>query len=286
MLSLSEIKEEKLFIEDMEGIIDTFKMTALIQFRLFQQKEKVNRLFFSEIESAFDLLSGRDISSKYFAQDLKLPKVLILITSDEGFLGELNSLIINSALDKRQSSNDIIIVLGSQGAKYLEEMKITFLALPGISENVDVKEAEKLSNYLLREYNQQKFGQVQVIYPEFVSLTTQRISTFNLLPYYSSSQRKPIRRKEAEDILIDPSGTRIAEGLISLWMNFKFLEIFWSAKQSEYAARIMHLESSTEELAELNRKVTFLYFKRVHALSDKTIREVSATKLLLKKRKL
>lgn len=286
MLSLIELKDEKLFIEDMEGIIDTFKITALIQFRLFQQKEKINRMFFSEIESSFDLLSSRDISSRYFSQDSKLPRVLVVITSDEGFLGELNTLIINSTLDKRQSPDDIIVVLGSQGARYLEEMKISFLALPGISEDVDVRQAEELSNYLLKEYNRRKFGQIQVIYPEFVSLTAQRISAVNLLPYYSLSKRNPVRGKEAEDILIDPSGTKVVEGLIALWMNFKFLEIFWSSKQSEYAARIMHLESSTEELTELNKKVTFLYFKRIHALSDKTIREVSATKLLLKKRKL
>lgn len=286
MLSLIELKDEKLFIEDMEGIIDTFKITALIQFRLFQQKEKINRMFFREIESSFDLLSGRDISSRYFSQDLKLPRVLVVITSDEGFLGELNTLIINSALDKRQSQDDIIVVLGNQGARYLEEMKISFLALPGISEDVNVRQAEELSNYLLKEYNRREFGQIQVIYPEFVSLTAQRISAVNLLPYYSLAKRNPGRGKEAEDILIDPSGTKVVGGLISLWMNFKFLEIFWSSKQSEYAARIMHLESSTEELTELNKKVTFLYFKRIHALSDKTIREVSATKLLLKKRKL
>ena len=85
--------------------------------------------------------------------------------------------------------------------------------------------------------------------------------------------------------MVEPSFGSVIEILVELWMGVKLLEIFWSSKQSECAARIMHLEGSTQELTQLNRKLTFEYFRQVHSLSDKTIREISVSRNLLIKNK-
>lgn len=283
MQDISRLKQDLDFIGSLGSIVDTLKSAALIQFQVFQKKKKINRLFFKEIENCFALLLTKKIDSPYLLENSELPQAIILITSDEGFLGELNSLILNTGFQKRRSKKDKIIVLGERGARHLEEAGETFVSFPGISDSVRPQETEALIEYLLEGYNKE-FNHIMVVYPEFVSLTVQRVIVFDLLPYAIPSEEDEFRLNQvfSREIIIEPSQKEVIASLIELWMGFRFLEIFWTSKHSEYAARIMHLEGSTHELGLLTRKTRLAYFKQVHALSDKTIREISATKMFLK----
>ena len=282
MKSISALKEDMDFSRDLGSIIEAFKAAALIQFRLFQTKDKLNGAFLKGVLESFKLLP-EDVKSIYFSRRANLPKALVVVTSDEGFLGELNTLLINTILDERDSKEDEIIVLGERGARYLEDVNEEFVFFPGVTDKITYKEAEGLYRYLLGGFNK-KIGQIIVIYPEFISLGVQKVKVFNMLPLLPPLiELRRLRAKESrERVLLEPSEESAVQGLVELWMVFKFLEIFRSSKQSEYAARVMHLEGSTNELSHLNKNLRLDYFRQLHALSDKSIREISASKLLLK----
>jgi hypothetical protein len=56
-------------------------------------------------------------------------------------------------------------------------------------------------------------------------------------------------------------------------------KIFLSSKLSELSARVMHLEDSDRELSRVNHQLELQYVKRLHALADKSIREISASRM-------
>jgi len=285
MSILVKLKQDLKFTQDLGDIIDILKSAALIQFRLFQSREKLSLDFTKEIEACFDLLIKTGINHPYLSVREDLPSAILVITSDEGFLGELNILLINHCLDQRKTQDDRLIVLGERGVRYLEDAEEKFVSFPGLSNALDHKEVENIRDYLLKGYYQDKFGRVLVVYPEFVSLTHQKVTILQLLPYQKPREEILSSKKKGtpEDLLIEPNLSRVLAGLFKLAVGAKLLEIFWSTKQSEFAARIMHLEGSTEELAHLQRRFAFDYFRQIHVLNDKTIREISASKVLLHK---
>jgi len=286
MLTLMRLKQDLEFNRGLGDIIEVLKTSAIIQFRSFQLKEKPYDEFLKEIETCFSVLGSRFsvlASHPYLAEHKDLPSLLVVVTSDEGFLGELNTLLVNTALDQYKSPADEIIVLGERGAKYLEEMNRAFVWLPGISEEIKYSELEGLRDYIFNTYRK-RFGRVLVIYPRFVSLTLQRIEIFQYLPYQLPAAENKSVSVLMQEALMGPRETKVLERLVELWAAFKILEIAWSSKQSEYAARIMHLEGSTQELMHLNEVISFNYFRLVHALRDKSIREISASKVLLEKK--
>jgi F-type H+-transporting ATPase subunit gamma len=286
MIALAKLKQDLRFTQDLGDIIDVLKSAALIQLRLFQLKEKPNQEFLKELEAAFNLFAPQNIQHPYLTERTNLPSAIVVVTSDEGFLGELNTLLINVCLDQRKAKSDIILALGERGVRYLEEAGEDFISFPGVSNEVSYAEVEKLRSYLLKGYSRGRFGRILVIYPEFVSLTVQKIVTFQLLPFSWSKEQAQAKQEILEDMLLEPSLNRVLGILAKLWVGFKLLEIFWSTKQSEFAARIVHLEGSTEELSHLNHRLAFEYFRNVHALNDKTIREISASKVLLSKKRI
>ncbi len=282
MITLAKLKRSLELNKSLGTIVDILKTTALVQFRTFQFKTKPNAEFFKEVEDVFKVFWYRRIKHPYFFERLSLPSAIIIITSDEGFLGGLNTLLINAALDRRRSKSDEFIMLGERGARYLEDQKEKFVSFPGISDEAGWKEPEKVTGYVLGGYKR-KFGSILVSYPKFVSLTHQKVEVIQLLPRLLGEGLADDTSRAGRDISIEPNDNRVVEATVELWLRYKLYEIFWLSKQSEYAARIMHLEGSTHELSSMSQRLRFDYFRRIHALSDKTIREISAAKMFLNK---
>lgn len=282
MSTLVKLKQDLGFNRDLGDIIDTLKTAALVQFRLFQMKARPSEDFLKEAESCFDIFLTRVPNHPYLFERKELSSAIVIITSDGGFLGELDILLVNAGIEARQSKGDELVVLGERGAKYLEEMNEDFVSFPGISDDIKYKDIEPLRNYLLKEYRK-RFWRILIVYPEFLFLTLQKVKIFQALPYRPIEQRPKQPRFIIEELLIEPYVNSVLEALVKVWLGYRLLEIFWLSKQSEYAARIMHLEASTQELSYLNQRLAFSYFRQMHALSDKTIREISASRVFLRK---
>ena len=141
-----------------------------------------------------------------------------------------------------------------------------------------------------------------MIYPRFKTITTQRIASERLLPcsftpldseYLTGFKltEQEIKQKEEkksgflstkEEMLIEPRLKDVIEELVRLWVGFMISDIFWSSKLSEFAARLMHLDGSQQRLSKINQTLRLEYFRYVHMLADKTIREISASRFLRK----
>ncbi len=286
MITLSTLKQDLEFSRGLGDIIDVLKTTALAQFRSLQLREKINEEFVSGIDDTFSILRTirSNVNHPYFFAREGMGRAIVVVASDEGFLGGLTTLLVNAGLDQRKSSDDEIIVLGERGARYLEDVNVNFTLFPGITDDIEYSEVEELRDYLTRGYRKD-FGEIVIVYPEFISLSSQKITTLRFLPYQGYNRPAGSAGVLPEEVLVEPSFGSAIEILVELWMGVKLLEIFWSSKQSECAARIMHLEGSTQELNQLNRKLSFEYFRQAHSLSDKTIREISVSRNLLIKSK-
>ncbi|MCX5713208.1 MAG: F0F1 ATP synthase subunit gamma, partial [Candidatus Omnitrophica bacterium] len=121
MQTTAALKQDMEFNKDFSNIIDVLKASAVMQFRSLQLKQKPNEEFLSKLELCFNILSRKKINHPYLVNRPDLPSLIVIVTSDSGFLGELNTVLVNSAVDERKSNQDEIIVIGEQGARYLQD---------------------------------------------------------------------------------------------------------------------------------------------------------------------
>jgi F-type H+-transporting ATPase subunit gamma len=284
MESLVRLKNNLSFNKNLDGIINILKITTSIQLRQLQSREWGKQIFLDELIDSFAMLRPeRIIKHTLIYRRNQSPQGLVVVTSDEGFLGELNGLLIDTALKERKSEADKLIVVGEKGAQYLEDMGQPYFFFSGIEEGSNFKEVDKLKRYLISEYLKGKFNQVVIIYAEFISVTTQSIKVKKLLPFQVQELGEArTGAKEYEDLLVASSYDKVIEGLVSLSLGFIIYNIFYSSRLSEFSARLMHLEKSSQELIRLNRQLFLEYFKSLHALTDKRIREILSSRILWK----
>jgi F-type H+-transporting ATPase subunit gamma len=276
MIPVARLKQNIKFNQNLDELIEVMKLAATLQFNQFRGRSEPAADFLTSLEEAFSLISGLAVNNIFLNPLSESSAAVILLSSDEGFLGELNVLLVNRLTELKSARNDVI-VLGRQGVEYLDELRMPFTAFPSPSEKLEFKHIEPLRDYCFRRYKNGEINKIQIIYPRFINIAQQQIESEILLPLPLPTVDAPVKN---EDLIIEPSLNLVIEGWVKLWLGFRMYQIFWSSKLSEFAARIMHLESSTQELKRINRNLELEYFKYLHGLSDKAIREISASRLV------
>lgn len=297
VLPLAELKKDLEFNEEISEIVDILKNIAISYFHHLKQRERFEE-FTSNLEN---FLQGVDFEGvehpfleaksvqKSVRSETSGRELVVIITSDEPFVGGLNIRVINAALSEAKLRTIGLVVIGEQGRNYLEETDKPFTYFRGIDEELEYQQIKEVKDYLLSEYLKEDLKRVIVVYPHFISFSHQEVEVFQLLPYKSvGSEQYAVDKKlptancqlSAGSILIEPSLNRVADYLIRLWVGEKLYGVFYESKLSELAARAMHLEGSFLELSRIRKDLKLQYIRSLHEAMDKANRDIFASRTL------
>ena len=280
MIPVGKLKSNLQFNKDLGDLIEVMKLAATLQFNQFRLRREPAEDFIRLLDDVFGILLSSGLKNDLLLSRGDLPSLFLLVSSDEGFLGELNFLLLNKLLDARKQQ-DFIACTGQQGANYLKEIQVNFSFFDSPGEKIDAQLLAKIRDYLLDQYISRKVGKVYVVYLRFINIGWQQVELETLLPL---SRAIGVSEKPLPHLLIEPDSQRVIEGWMKSWLDFRLYQIFWASKLAEFTARIMHLEGSAQELEKINSHLRMEYFKYLHSLSDKSIRELTAARLIGKER--
>jgi ATP synthase F1 gamma subunit len=285
MFQLTKLRRELDFNKEIGGIISVLRGVATSEFYHLRKARKKLDEFGNYLQGFFQMVNIAGLHHA-FLEVSSLPPALVLITSDAGLLGKLNILVVNSALEQFSGDGELIVV-GRQGARYIEETGKSFTSFAGISDEVNYQEAEKLGDYIVKGILDKKLGRTVVVYPHFVSFTVWEVQTYQMLPCrFLFREDLKHREEEEEKIIVEPSMSRIIEYLVRVWIIYMLYGIFWESKLTEWSARVVHLERSSEEVKQQSKELNLKYFRLIHELSDKNIREIFSSRLAAEKARL
>jgi len=292
MFKLTKLRKERDFNKEIGGIVNVLKGVASSEFYRLQKARKRLDEFGDYLREFLQMANIAGVRHP-FLETSALAQAVLLITSDTGFLGKLNISVVNSALEQC-SGRDELIVVGRQGARYIEEAGRNFTAFAGIGDEVNYKEAKDLADFIIKGFSGRKFGKVAVVYPHFLSFAVWDVRVYQLLPCRflfreesKVSESQSVRESEREErVIVEPSINKLIEYLVKVWITYMLYGIFWESKLSEWSARVMHLEGSSFKIKQTDKKLHFQYFRLLHEISDKNIREIFASRLAVQRERL
>jgi len=276
MKTLSNIKKDLEFNQGLSSLIEALKNIAVTQFRILEQRLKSFEKLILTIEDFFGFINTAKVDHP-FLRPQNRPQGIVAITSDSGLLGGLNLKVINQALLELEKTPGKLIVIGECGKNYLRETNLSFVAFGGISDEERYAQAMQLRDYCVSRVLEGSFGFLKVVYPHPVSFSVQRVETVSFLPYAPSLRQKPAG---VADIILESRPEDIVEYLAHIWMGQKFYEIFGLSRLSEFAARFVHLEESSQKLKDVEKNLRLQYFHVRHELIDRNMRELFSARLL------
>jgi len=280
MLSTQRLKKELRMNMELTELLDALKWIALAQFRMLQKKKERFVSFESAFEGFFQMIDFSGVSHPFVAGTGKLG--IIMVTSDEGFMGGLNVRVITTALSYPGADKAQLIIIGDKGAAYLNDLGRDFVKFPGVTTDGRYESAIKVRDYIMKESLSGNFSRLILVYPRPVSFTVHEIEVLKALPCNELFEKRQKLIEEAGYIIVESALPRMIEYLVETWITQKLFEVFEDSKLSEFSARAVHLEESHQVLEQRDKSLKFQFFKSQHNLIDKGIRETFSSQILRK----
>lgn len=283
MSTIREFKEDLQFNTGLIELLEIMKNTAVFQFRALQARKERFDLFFNTVESFFSFMGRKTYVNKLINPASKREAILI-VTSDEGFVGGINSQVVNEAFLHPGAPMAEIAVVGERGARYLKDTRKSFVPFKGAAAARDRRIlAAALTDYILTGVKEGRFGRVTAAYPKPISFMLQKVEIVTILPIFPESPTCDTP-KDRRQLIVESPLDEIIYYLAEELITEKLFCILEDSKLSEFAARAIHLEGSSQDLAEKNKKVRLQYFKAYHEIIDKSTRELFAAQVTIHKK--
>ncbi|MBI3617637.1 MAG: F0F1 ATP synthase subunit gamma [Candidatus Omnitrophica bacterium] len=292
MQSIQKIKEEMHLNVDMAELMEILKGIAVSEYWALLKKRGRFKRFMDAFNGFFDILDFSSLDHPFARNTGKL--AILMITSNEGFMGGLNTRVIEHALAHPEADDAALIMVGEQGAVRLEALKRPFKGFEGIVLDRSYDAARELRNYIVEEVRKGTFQRLLIFYPKSISFMVQRVEELRVLPCAGlfqkrskasllEQQRELPPPEEVEGLIIESSLHEMIQYLVETWIVQKLFEIFEESKLAEFSARTVHLEESFQLLQEKGKGIRFQYLRSWHESIDKGMRDIFSAQIIRRK---
>lgn len=280
----NKVKREMFEVRDLVDLIQVLKDIADMKFHdLFARRGGFQR-FGESFSEFFRLLEYTELIHPLISNSN--PKTcIVVITSEEGFIGDLNNKVIVKAMEERDATPDAVFVtVGRKGVSKLEMLGIKSEKIfEEIAEQGMYEVAVQLKDYLVDQVMQDRFGKVKVIYPWPKDLQTVKARSVKLLPCDFIAQKQQQRVEQFEKVIEESDPLSIIGYLANLWTSSKIYEMMFDTSIAAVSAQSQQLDSSLTNVRKESLGVRLRYRKARKGDIDKSLREVFSSRLMANK---
>jgi F-type H+-transporting ATPase subunit gamma len=188
-------------------------------------------------------------------------RLIVLITSDRGLAGPLNTNTIRFAARAiTEHQGDLAVVsLGRKGRDAMRRARVPLEAhFAGYGDRPAFADVIPLSRLITDGFVSGEFGQIDIVYPRFVSTLTQRPTMEALLPVAPTEDTEGI---PGNQFIFEPSAAAVLQQLLPRYVATRLFQAVLEAKASEESSRMVAMKNATENAEELIEDLTLSYNK-------------------------
>jgi len=274
MRQLAEISRER---DAMSVILElTSAFEGIASLRISQIKDQVqsSEQFFGEMWRIYSQIRVDELFHFGRGQSAAAvinKELLILITAQGSFSGDIDQKLIEEALKIYRPERHDIIVVGHHGAVQLAQMGIKYLhsfKLPDQDRNINVMP-------VIAEV--QKYVSTTVYYQAYISLTTQDVRHIKLASAVAERGKniKPGDETISEqNYIFEPSTFEVVDHLERSMMQIMLSEVILESKLAQYASRFRAMSAAKTKADESFGDLNILYNRAKRHLKDERLKEV------------
>jgi F-type H+-transporting ATPase subunit gamma len=209
--------------------------------------------------------AGTEVAHPLLREAPKLERVgFIVITSDRGLAGALNTSVIRAAerelmaheLEGRDYS---LVLIGKKAESYFRYRNYRIDAsFNGISDTPTYESARMVADKVAEMFESGYVDVVQLVYTEFVSMGTQRATVRRFLPLESTETIAAEGHGSSgatASVEFEPSPEAVLEALLPRYVEARLFGALLEAAASEHAMRQRAMKAATDNAEELRIKL-------------------------------
>ena len=270
MPSLIDIRRRIRSVKNTEQITKAVKMISAVKLRRAQERVIASRPYGSLLRKVLANVAaaaGRDEKAAENPLLARRPEqriLLILITSDMGKAGAFNANLTKAAqkfIEEHQGKAIKLELIGRKGRDYFRKRGAEILGEHiGMAAKVVYNDVAAIARKATELYGKEEIDAVYLIYNEFKSVASQKLTVTRVLPVEVPEQSEPI------DYLYEQPPAEMLAALLPRYVEVELYRALLESTAAEHAARMTAMDAATSNAGEMIDKLT-LYMNRVRQAS-------------------
>ena len=264
MASQRDIRRRIGAVRNIKQITRAMQFVAASKLRRAQEATLASRPYSDKIDEVL-----ADLAAVLGAEDHPLlaervegKRLIILITTDRGLAGPLNTNTIRfAAREITEHPGDLAVVtVGRKGRDAMRRARVPLEAhFAGFGDRPAFSDVIPLARLVTDDFLSGNYGRIEIIYSRFISTLAQKPVKDQLLPIdYGEDTAQGI---PGNQFLFEPNPASVLEQLLPRYVATRLYQAVLEAKASEESSRMVAMKNATENAEELIEDLTLSYNK-------------------------
>ena len=274
MPSLIDIRRRVRSVKNTQQITKAMKMVSAAKLRRAQDRVISARPYTGMLREVLANVSAAVAGDEHAGANPLLAHrpeqrvLLVLVTADKGLAGAFNTNLIKGAqrfIADRPGVAMKMELIGRKGRDFFRKRGADISGDHiGMAAKVVYDQTAAVAQQAMKLYRDEQIDAVYLLYNEFKSVMSQRLTVTRVLPVPEAAPSQP--EAAPPDFIFEQPPAEMLAALLPRYVEMEFYRALLESAAAEHAARMTAMEAATSNAAEMIDKLT-LYMNRVRQAS-------------------
>ena len=280
MAGSKEIRVKIKSVQNTRKITKAMEMVAASKMRKAQDRMRAARPYGEKIRNVAAHIShaNPEYRHPFLVERDTVKKVgIIIITTDKGLCGGLNTNIQRLALNKikeweTEGESFEVCCIGNKGLGFMQRLGANIVSQ--VTQVGDRPQMEKLIGsikVMLDGYTQDRFDRLMIFYTKFINTMKQEPVMEQLLPLSGEKLGAP---EGAWDYIYEPEAKVVLDQVLMRYVEAIIFQALSENMASEQSARMVAMKSASDNAGNVIDELTLIYNKTRQAAITKELSEI------------
>lgn len=288
MAGSREIRNKIRSVKNTQKITRAMEMVAASKMRKAQDRMKKARPYGEKIRNVAAHMSRANTEYRHpflIERDTVKRIGIIVVTSDKGLCGGLNTNVLRRSLAEMKSweaeGEEIeVCCIGNKGLGFMSRVKANVISqVVALGDTPDMEQLIGAVKVVLDGYTEDRFDRVYIFYNRFINTMKQEPVMEQLLPLSdekmgSDQEKGETAAKVAWDYIYEPEAKPVIDDIMVRYVEALIYQAVTENMASEQSARMVAMKAASDNAGNVIDELTLIYNKSRQAAITKELSEI------------
>ena len=275
-----EIRTKIKSVQNTRKITKAMEMVAASKMRKAQQRMRAARPYAEKIRNVAAHMShaNPEYRHPFLVERDSVKKVgIIVVTSDKGLCGGLNTNVLRMALAKMreweaQGEQFEVCAIGNKGLGFMQRLKANVVShVIGLGDTPRMDKLIGAVKVMLNGYTEDRFDRLLIFYTRFLNTMKQEPVMEQLLPLSGETMGAP---EGLWDYLYEPDAKAVIDQVLTRYIEALIYQAVSENIASEQSARMVAMKAASDNAGNVIGELQLIYNKSRQAAITKELSEI------------
>jgi F-type H+-transporting ATPase subunit gamma len=276
MPSLIDLRRRIRSVHNTQQITKAMKMVSAARLRRAQERALEGRPYSKMLREMMASVLGKLAEDSPVREHPLLDRreekriLLVVLAGEKGLCGAFNSNVFRASQASLAQYSGVKVefeLLGRKARDFYRRRPVEISGQwVGVLSKVEFASAREIAGRIIERFTQRELDAVYLIYNEFKSVLTQKVTVQRVLPVETGQPAEAAAGQASVDYIYEQPPEEIFRFLLPKFVEINVYQAMLESAASEHAARMTAMDAATRNAGEVIEKLT-LHLNRVRQAS-------------------